>query len=67
MGIIIKTGFKNQDLLEEIIFFVVYLFILIATRFNFYFGFKSYKEMRYLFEQKTSWLYGIKLSRREWK
>ena len=26
MGIIIQTGFKNQDLIEEIKFFVVYLF-----------------------------------------
>ena len=54
MGIIIQIGFKNPDLTVNIIFFIIYLFIIVATCFIFYIGFNAYKEMRYLFEQRVS-------------
>ena len=53
IGIIIQTGFISPDLTEGIIFFIIYLFILVATCFIFYVGFNAYKEMRYLYEQRA--------------
>ena len=53
IGIIIQTGFNSPDLTEGIIFFIIYLFILVATCFIFYVGFNAYKEMRYLYEQRA--------------
>ena len=54
MGIIIQTRFNSPALLEAIILFIIYLFIIVATCFIFYIGFNAYKEMRYLFEQRIS-------------
>ena len=54
MGIIIQTGFQSPDTIEAIIIFIIYLFIIVATCFIFFIGFNSYKEMRYLYEQKIS-------------
>ena len=50
MGIRIQTGFNNPSLLEAVINFVIYFFILASTCFIFFFGFVAYKEMKYLFE-----------------
>ena len=54
MGIRIQTGFKSPSLLEAVINFVIYFFILASTCFIFFFGFVAYKEMKYLFETRIA-------------
>ena len=54
MGIQIQTLFQEPNIMEAIILFFIYLFIVVASCIIFFFGFNAYKEMNSLYEQRIS-------------
>ena len=51
-GKIIQNKFGKQSLVDAIIKFCIYIFIIIFSCFIFYIGFNAYKEIRSLFEAR---------------
>ena len=51
-GLIIQNKFKKPSLVDGIIKFFIYLFMIVFSFFIFYIGFSAYKEIRSLYEAR---------------
>ena len=54
LGIIIQCEFKKDNTTDGVIKFLIYLATIVFTCILYYFCFKGYKEMRYLFQNMIS-------------